>query len=153
MKLKNKKTGEIIELLAKPSFVKLNNNYLQSEVNTFDSLAELNAEWEDYIEPKGYWSYDTFDNDVTFNSIVNEDDRKADQEIGNYFGTLEEAEKAVEKLKAWKFLKDMGLKIEGIRYRDNKNYIEWSISQKVRNVHFMSETFNDALHLLFGGEE
>ena len=58
----------------------------------------------------------------------------------------------VEKLKAWKRLKDMGFKIAGIRYRDNKNYIEWSISQKVRGDHFMSEAFNDALHLLFGGK-
>ena len=55
MKLRNKKTGEIIELLAKPSFVKRNDDYLQSEVNTFNSLAELNEEWEDYEEPKEYW--------------------------------------------------------------------------------------------------
>ena len=50
MKLQNKKTGEIIELLAKPSFIKRGDDFMTSEVNTFNSLAELNEEWEDYKE-------------------------------------------------------------------------------------------------------
>lgn len=110
MKLRNKKTGEIIELLAKPSFVKRNDDYLQSEVNTFNSLAELNAEWEDYEEPKEYRYIDdagVIQIDQVLSSEINM--RKS---IGNYFETKEEAEKAVEKLKALKRLKDKGFRFE-----------------------------------------
>lgn len=35
------------------------------------------------------------------------------KQIGNYFKTKEEAEKAVEKLKAWKRLKDKGFRFTG----------------------------------------
>lgn len=111
MKVKNKLTGEI-------NILKVDEDYFNIYKDDGEfvcpvTLKELNEGWEDYYEePKGYWSYDTFNNDVTFNSIANEDDRKADQEIGNYFETKEEAEKAVEKLKAWKRLKDKGFRFD-----------------------------------------
>lgn len=44
--------------------------------------------------------------------VFNVEQNKA---IGNYFETREEAEKAVEKLKAWKRLKDSGLKFKDWR--------------------------------------
>ena len=47
MKLKNKKTGEILELCCHRS-----GDYREK----YDSLAELNEEWEDAAEePKEYW--------------------------------------------------------------------------------------------------
>ena len=168
MKLKNKKTGEIIDdgyvrethdfqfdgqkhVLA----VFNGNGYRPPErvSGVYTSLAELNEEWEDYEEPKEYWSYDTIDNDVTFNSISNEDDRKADQEIGNFFETKEEAEKAVEKLKAWKRLKDGGI-----------TFKNWTINQTGTIDCFATwgnnippsrkdPTLLEDLDLLFGGEE
>lgn len=151
MKLKNKKTGEIIEgtdILA----LMVTGDDLSLPV--YLSLAELNEEWEDYEEPKEYWYIDTTEGTVVEHTQeMFELTDKERKEIGNYFETREEAEKAVEKLKAWKLLKNMGFKIEGIRYRNCKSYIEWSISQKVRDDHFTSEAFNEALHLLFGGEE
>lgn len=69
------------------------------------------------------------------------------KEIGNYFETKEEAEKAVEKLKAWKRLKDKGFRFEryllGGEYGNTitfSNYIECD-----------DKTRAD-LDLLFGGE-
>lgn len=146
MKLRNKKTGEIIE--TGDRFLHMQGKYL------YTSLAELNTEWEDYEEPKKYWFINPCGEVVSFyEEDENPADTKASKAIGDYFDTREEAEKVVEKLRAWKVLKDMGFKIVGIRYRDNKNYIEWSISQKARDDYFMSKAFNDTLHLLFGGEE
>jgi len=141
MKLRNKKTGEIrnaedviIESLKK------NGSTLNAII-----IDEIREEWEDYEEPKEYWSYDTFENDVSFNSIANEDDRKADQEIGNYFETKEEAEKAVEKLKAWKRLKD-----KGFRFID---HIDRDSGQGMTRYEWDGYVNGEDLDLLFGGEQ
>lgn len=62
MKLRNKKTGEIVELvgcMAKNMRIFLRfkdlNGVFKFEVN---SLAELNKKWEDYEEPKDFWFID-----------------------------------------------------------------------------------------------
>lgn len=148
MKLKNNKTGEIGYLyehsLTQDIIIVYDDRGI---VGKYTSLAKLCEEWEDYEEPKGYWSYDTIDNNVTFNSISNEDDRKADQEIGNYFETREEAELAVRKLKAWKRLKDKGFRfIEG--YLDNND--DFIIKAKLDHVGLIDQP---DVHLLFGAEE
>ena len=146
MKLRNKKTGEIKEL--KDIMSDMIDNHI---VPTFIAIE---TEWEDYYEEfEECWFIRDNSPYVGYSPCFNNAVVKYRKEIGNYFKTKEEAEKAVEKLKAVKLLKDMGFKIEGIRYRNNKNYIEWSISQKVRDDHFMSKAFNDALHLVFGGQE
>lgn len=150
MKLQNRKTGEIVELLAKPSFVKRDKeNYLASEVICFDSLAELNAEWEDYEEPKGYWFIDCAAPYPVDFCEFNED-TEDDKKIGNYFETKEEAEKAVEKLKAWKRLKDKGIEFYGWRKNPTGTYdflARWEdIPPK------MADIIND-LDLLFCTEE
>ena len=146
MKLRNKETGEIA---IKHIAIRGHNEVAK----TYNSLAELNKEWEDVPDtlPDTYYLIDGIGgvNEMNAGWAL----AYKPKEIGNYFETKEEAEKAVEKLKAWKRLKDNGFKIEGIRYRNNRNYIEWSVSQKVRDDHFMAKTFNDDLHLLFGGEE
>lgn len=132
MKLRNKKTGEI--------------NLGDLHLDDFNSLAELNAEWEDYEEPKEYWYLTGIgeigcieDNDVKFDK-----DRK---EIGNYFETREEAEKAVERLRAWKRLKDKGFRfIDG--YLDNNG--DFIMKAKLGHVGLIDQP---DVHLLFGGEE
>ena len=95
MRLRNKKTGEI--------------NYGDLHLDEFDSLAELNEEWEDYEEPKRHWIIDTM------NDRVEDFDVPMDfnESIGNYFESREEAKKAVGKLKAWKRLKDKGFRFNG----------------------------------------
>lgn len=106
MKLRNKKTGEIIDLTTK----RLNINS-GSKNYGFNSLAELNEEWEDYEEPKEYWWISPVDTEIEHCvEVVGDEMDKYNKEIGNYFKTKEEAEKAVEKLKAWKRLKGKGLK-------------------------------------------
>ena len=140
MRLKNKKTGEIVDF-----------RYLQSdhvaplvlttykndkpEMCSYNSLAELNAEWEDYDEPKEiYFRY-----------------REARKEIGNYFETKEEAEKAVEKLRAWKRLKDNGFRFtHDLVYGDyyGCGSIRFIISPPKKR-----KSVIDDLESIFGGEE
>ena len=114
MKLRNKKTGEIGFLSITWG---LNDKILITDRNgvqlaKYNSLTELNEEWGDYEEPKEYWYYNTTKNGIE--KITHLEDKEKDQEIGNYFHTKEEAEKAVEKLKAWKRLKDKGFKLDAV---------------------------------------
>ena len=112
MKLRNKKTGEIGRLLPYGGgdgkiWVWIDN--MSRPEYRYSSLAELNEEWEDAPEePKGKWFISN--NGQIHNDEEHERFREERKQIGNYFGTLEEAEKAVEKLKAWKRLKDKGFR-------------------------------------------
>ena len=133
MKLRNKKTGKIIP-------IEIHN----IAGKNYNSLAEINEEWEDYEEPKDFWFIDD-EGDV---GVVSEEYEKHLNEmksIGNYFNTQEEAEKSVEKLKAWKRLKD-----KGFRFKACDDYhIDYVFTGK---CYWSDETEKD-LDLLFGGEE
>lgn len=111
MKVKNKKTGEIAD-------IEINSHHLtivyedgRVEQFFFDSLKDL-ADWEDYEEPETFW-YMTAWGDV---KEYSQDQFAIKQKIaiGNYFDSREEAEKAVEKLKAWKRLKDKGFSFDPV---------------------------------------
>ena len=149
MKLRNKKTGEIMDDVQYRNYSTSDGFGLRMDGKEWEyhSLAELNAEWEDYEEPKAYYigrcgTIEEFDptNDIALTEML--------KEIGNYFETKEEAEKAVEKLKAWKRLKDKGFRFVGRSIKDLTitysfdNYDEPDIPQ-----------MNKDLDLLFGGEE
>ena len=159
MKLRNKKTGEIVD------FNK--GNFISSKDYGFviykdggrgieyNSLAEFNEEWEDYEEPKdkGYWYIDDLCRMRYSSELLDEiDDRPNNWMIrklcGNYFDTREEAEKAVEKLKAWKRLKDKGFRFKTWGWDDSSNN-EYTI------YFTLDSKTGDAvdLDLLFGGEE
>ena len=79
------------------------------------------ADWFEEIEEPTRWKPETDQKYYCFGSdgsVIDDDwcDLTIDRsrfEIGNCFQTEEEAEKAVEKLKAWKRLKDSGLKFKG----------------------------------------
>ena len=105
MKLKNKKTGEIVEW----------EHGLQYKLGKeYNSIKEFAEEWEDYEEPKEYWAIDCFSPDgelISQFGKCSEKIIKNRKQIGNYFETKEEAEKAVEKLKAWKRLRDKGFRL------------------------------------------
>ena len=138
MKLRNKKTGEIIEVC------KVCPEPFGARDFDCNSLAELNERWEDYEEPKEHWYID-WDGKLMVSS--DEEGWKAAISIGNYFETKEEAEKAVEKLKAWKRLKDKGFSfIEG-RLDNNDDFI---IKAKLGYVGLIDR---QDIHLLFGGED
>lgn len=143
MKLRNKKTGEI-----KPAEAREDGIYLYDGITEqwykyeLDLLAKW---WEYYEEPKEYWFIDSCGGINKQEADILGANRR---EIGNYFETKEEAEKAVEKLKAWKRLKGKGFKFVG--WEDTNNdvndilfelpYMEWD-----KNV-------SDDLDSLFGGE-
>lgn len=111
MKLKNKKTGEIREI----------KGILIDGMFEATSLAALNAEWEDYEEPKEVWVIDNIGEVFKMTEFDDEIDRKT-KEIGFWFETKEEAEKAVNKLKAWKRLKDKGFRFDGYNAGGRINY-------------------------------
>lgn len=164
MKLKNKKTGEIVyaTMMASYGGGELQIRYYPvdnaegTQFKEYRSISELNAEWEDYEEPKDFWYIDDFmimcgtEGEFTtpdLASFTKKDIEKL-KAIGNYFETKEEAEKAVEKLKAWKRLKSCRFKFKGWRTAD----------LGADKYYFVITAESDGagkgdLDLLFGGEE
>lgn len=151
MKLRNKKTGEIIEAKSCNNIGGCISIYYEEndgQIGTKDcyaSLAELNKEWEDYEEPKDHWHIGC-EGDVFIDNT--ERYLKSYSLIGNDFETKEEAEQAVEKLKAWKRLKDKGFKFYA--------YTALGCGE----IHFMldwedidEKQLRQDLDLLFGGKE
>ena len=129
MKLKNKKTGEtgyylhthrdyktgVLKVAVLKDGVPFSEFKPYEPIYDYDSLAELNEEWEDAPEPKEYWHI--FGTNITkTQECLDELYDKRNKEIGNYFDSREEAEKAVEKLKALAEAKEDGLKIKGYYY-------------------------------------
>ena len=119
--------------------------------DAYKSLAELNEEWEDAPEePKEYWY-------VADNGEIEKDTddggayEERMKEIGNNFETEEEAEKAVEKLKAWKRLKDKGFRFDKWVWSAPENNIRGRINFTVMS--YGAGASIDDLNLLFGGEE
>lgn len=147
MKLRNKKTGEIIEKY--PDKFVINSG---EQIKQYNSLTELNEEWEDYEEPKEYW-YVSCDGRAlkatTDEDEYNEKHISGHKEIGNYFETREEAEEGVEKLKAWKRLKDKGFVFKGINEGDGS--IKTGLLKGI-SLADCEEFFVD-MNLLFGDEE
>lgn len=151
MKLRNKKTGEIVDY--NPTLERWNGP--SKETKHYVSLAELNDEWEDYEELKSYYigrcgTIEEFDptKDVALTEML--------KEIGNYFETKEETEKAVEKLKAWKRLKDKGLRIlDWSPYRINNpnrdDYVE-CVFKIVFDIEKYESKCDKDLDLLFSQE-
>jgi hypothetical protein len=154
MKLRNKRTGEIGNLNPYGNdgriWVWIGNK--SNPKYRYNSLAELNEEWEDYEEPEVIY-YISWDG-VILHSADKTGWQNAKQ-IGNYFETKEEAEKAVEKLKAWKRLKDKGFKFCGCHLEneyfgdliccDTDEYIEVG-SEECKRI-------QEDYDFLFGGEE
>ena len=158
MKLRNKKTGEIVR-------VEFLNNWQTDDgteigfrecstnnVYSYNSLAELNAEWQDYEEPKEYWTIDWTCTAVTTNKYSGDDIDDFNEAIGNYFSSREEAELAVRKLKAWKRLKDKNFKVDLWDYDGSDAQGRIRTGRILFRVKDYGENDKD-LDLLFGGEE
>ena len=143
MKLRNKHTGEVIKVKGEAFTI----FYGEDEWLIFTSLKQLNDTWEDHEEPKEYWYIDANGELLCEPS----DDRcKFDnkcREIGNYFETKEEAERAVRKLKAWKRLKDNGFEFR--RWEIIDGTINFMILPK---GDYREKVYED-LRICFGGEE
>lgn len=147
MKLKSKRTGEIGELQVteKHCAVAVGNGTASCGIEIYSSLAELNEEWKDYEEPKElYWV--NYDGSISHTEEGTMSFGKQKQ-IGNYFETKEEAEKAVEKLKAFKRLKD-----KGFGFINNKIIGEYG-NVTYRLTYPTTAIEDKDLDLLFGGGE
>ena len=139
MKLRNKKTGEIIILI-------------DHIFDNYNSLAELNEEWEDVPEkPKEYWFIDYDGGIIPFNRNKETVTDNLMKSIGNYFETKEEAEKAVEKLKAWKRLKDYNVKFN-LDFVRNKIDFTYSVNNPLLSVLDGEEQIFNNMKIIFGGK-
>lgn len=158
MKLRNKKTGQLGNfIINKDHFECVDLDY----VPEYRNLAELNAEWQDYEEPKEYWFIDAYGNIVQNKITKHRGDTYTDmtdlyenqKQIGNYFATAEEAKQAVEKLHAWKRLKDKGFGFDGWTIDDG---LKISICTNFEGGNIYSESEKEIksdLDICFGGEE
>lgn len=155
MKLKNKKTGEIKECVVIP----IDDNGYPNEYQVFDkgeSLAELNEEWEDYEEPKEYWRITDLGELKSIRLDQHHQNIEKCKEIGNYFETKEEAEKAVRKLKAAKRLEDKGFRPKMWEWEyiyDDNISGELIIKAHIDDATDSDGKYTKDLDLLFGGEE
>ena len=150
MKLKNKEENRLEELEGiyvadGKIFMTTIDEDGKRNLQSFDSLAELQETFEDSEEPKSVWY---IDDEGNVSEGCADADWTPEKEIGNYFETEEEAEKAVEKLKAWKRLRDKGIKAIGWHWvQFGKGDIEIALD----NVKPNGEQFKD-IDLLFSQE-
>lgn len=142
MKLRNRNTGEIV--VFGEGIVDL------AKIGCKNVAEMMGAGWEDYEEPKEYWFIDS-GGEVKETTYLTENDKYSLRNFGNYFETKEEAEKAVEKLKAWKRLKDRGFIFcgyEALGCGEIHFTSDWDIEDEYEKGQRRKD-----LDLLFGGEE
>ncbi len=144
MKLKNKRTGEIVDIHKSQILIHFDGG---KKTRQFKSLDELCEEYEDYKEPKEYWFLNSLGEAIRPTDTTDWTSGDADyhKKIGNYFETKEEAEIAAKKLKALKRLRDKGFEFIGIGGRD----IEFTYPDDCCN----DRCFWQDLDLLFGDKE
>lgn len=147
MKLQNDQTGQVENFcIDKDKICSCDRAFV------YDSLTQLQeAGWEDYKEDKYYWYID----DMGVSSICSKHhDKTAKRKaFGNYFETKEEAKKAVEKLKAWKRLKDKGLTFCAWKITDDGCSVDVETTLDAEVVRCEQKFITDDLNLLFGGKE
>lgn len=147
MKLRNKETGSIFKI----EDLDLGNDKdgIWIGMTQYKSLAELNEVWEDYEEPKGFY-YIRCNGDVELDQAdMSSEHGASHKEIGNCFETEEEAQKAVEKLKAWRRLRDKGFRFKEWEYDDRYAMEMPCILIRVKKIRDCEED----LDICFGGEE
>lgn len=154
MKLRNKETGEIGELCYVPTnylcvtWTKDDGVWTKQEYN---SLAELNEDWEDYEEPKEHWAIDQFGEPINVTRLSRLQLAKLHR-FGNDFPSEDATIEAIEKLEAWQRLKDHNLRVE----RGQRIFVNAAnklTSQKPLFVMDTYEEVEDDLDLLFGDDD
>lgn len=149
MKLRNKQTWEIVDFKMHKYVGLSDDGNLVYE--PFNGSIE---EWEDASkEPKEYW----FVSDNGYICPYTDDGDSWDEhrkEVGNYFSSREEAEKAVEKLSALTKLCKKGFEFNSVEMFGS-GFIKIKASIPVSEKTTLQERSDiiDSLDLLFGGEE
>lgn len=111
----------------------------------YDNLADFCGSWEDYEEPKEYWTVDCgLAIKYTWNGEKHD---RAAESVGLKFDTKEECERAIEKLKAWKRLEADGFKFN--KWEENEDGDTFRIYATVDGI---SYDVSD-LDLLFNDED
>jgi hypothetical protein len=150
MKLRNKKTGDMV--VFGEGIVDLN------QIGCKNVVEMIEAGWADYEEPKDRGKYIISCGDNYIEPVcAGFSDKTIEKcnELGMLFETEEEAEKAVEKLKAWTRLKDKGFKVNSYDF-DYLLYVHKDGTPVVKVIcDFDCKTKEDRkdLDLLFGGED
>lgn len=123
------------------------------EMRRYDSLTALNKIWEDYEEPEEWWYINR--DGVVSSERTAEDTGFNARQVGNYFKTKEEAERAVEKLKTWKRLRDKGFEFESNGRYENLcgNGFEIPITAIMPPENYADTEVAKDLDLLFGGDD
>jgi hypothetical protein len=153
MKLRNKKTREIADLNHRGLLKSDNNNHIivypegTLKCYAYNSLAELNEDWEDV--PEEFWS---INGDATIEHFDRLNENDLCKQIGNYFETEEEAEKAIEKLKAIQRLKNYYLKFK-LDFVKNKIDFTYRLDDTLHSSVDEERIIFEDMNLLFGGEE
>ena len=163
--VKNKITGDIAELdidSREGTFIVVRYDLHTKETikEYYKNLEDLCEEWEDYEEPKEFWYIGQDGVIFSDTDMITQDYADRLQEIGNYFETKEEAEKAVKKLEAlaildkfgfrfidWEF--DMKTVADGKIWFDIGTNTEWNAEQLLK----LKPKIKESLDILFGGEE
>ena len=151
MKLRNKKTGEIVDFQGITMFKHPSGNWAGS----YKKLSELNEEWEDTtVKDIKYYYCISMTGGVHELVYYGELTQAAKDKmaIGNYFESQEEAEKALEKLKAWKRLKDNGFVINKWLHTPDMNLTTGSFITIKGYIPQVMKNMKD-LDLLFGGSD
>lgn len=150
MKLREKETGEIWTLINRnegtSAVLWVSNG---SQTQRIESIEELTSRFEDYEED--YYFIDSHDCSAEWADGRNKELANARKEIGNYFESIEECRKAIEKLKAWKRLKDKGFEFTGVGMEYGGAWTKL-LFNKGEDEDWVRENMED-LRLLFRGEE
>ena len=107
MKLKNRKTGLVVELA--DSYMLSTPGGIVIGGKEYNTLRELNQDWEDFFEDRPVWVVDV-DGEPWEAENLEEDVLAKCKTIGNGFATKEEAYLVSNKLRAWKKLSDKGFR-------------------------------------------
>ena len=143
--------GELL-ITDKHYAVSIGNGTSHTETAIYTSLGKLNEDWEDYDETETYFinAVGSVDINALADKRAKENFYKQLKVIGNYFETKEEAEKAVEKLRAWKRLKDKGFK----SFSSNICGDDFVVTFKLTNHADYGQSMDDFDCIFdFGGEE
>lgn len=153
MKLRNKKTGWITEDIMMDFS---EGEGIVIDGKRYDRISDINNDWEDYEEPSGTYWLDTDKERIVESDLpITDYCFKYLRELGLAFTTKEEAEQAVEKLKAWKRLKDLcQISFNGVVTNSKGKVTGVKVVFDEHPVTFdeQEQAFKD-LELLFGEED